>query len=199
MRSFHWATLAAVVVVAVTAALSSGSSRAANAPSTIRGIERNLAGALEQAKTKQILRFHRQRTNPPAGQLVWVDLATGKRHVQNYDASGRFTGSSFSPGNAAVARQNLPGTCGCDIDPFKNFAGEALQVTLLGDQTVDGTPAFHLRFKVSGGVLPSVTDFWISRSTYLPVHSKVVYRTGTTVDRFTWLRRTSASLAHLAA
>jgi hypothetical protein len=51
-------------------------------------------------------------------------------------------------------------------------------------------------------------DFWINRSTYLPVRSKVRYRAGakgrlgpimTTSDQFTWLPRTSANLAHLAS
>jgi hypothetical protein len=55
---------------------------------------------------------------------------------------------------------------------------------------------------------PSTTDFWINRSNYLPLRSKVVYRVRsngqlgpnrTTTDQFIWLQRTSANLAELAS
>ncbi len=98
--------------------------------------------------------------------------------------------------------------CGCDLDPFTNFPGRALHVSLLGEQTIDGHPTFHLRFAVTGGPLgPSTTNFWIDQSTHLPVRSNVVYRaapgnrqlgpTQSTTDDFTWLPRTSANLGQL--
>src|SRR5262249_40759208 len=118
--------------------------------------------------------------------------------------------TTFSGKSMPRAGWNASAACGCDLDPFTNFPKDALHVSLLGDETIDGQPTFHLRFTVKQSIGPSTTDFWVNRSTYLPVHSRVVYRvaarfnngrpgpTMTTTDRFTWLRRTSDNLAHLA-
>jgi hypothetical protein len=205
---------AAAVLVVVLTALACGVSRAsAGEPSAIGAIERGFAGALGKAEKTQLLRYVRHRTRPPespAAQVVWVDLVTGQRRELDYDASGHLTsGSSSAPESALPAGENLDGACGCDLDPFTNFPEQALHIALVGDQTIDGKQAIHLRFTVTGGNEPSVTDFWIDRVTYLPVRSKVAYRARanngrlgpimTTSDRFTWLPRTSANLAHLAS
>jgi hypothetical protein len=98
------------------------------------------------------------------------------------------------------------GACNCDLDPFTNF-GTKPHVSLLGKQTIDRQPTFHLRFTIAGGPFASTTDFWINRSTYLPVHLKLVapktsvknsLRPYAVTNDFTWLPRTSANLADLA-
>jgi hypothetical protein len=180
---------------------------------TIPTIERDLADALARAKTTRVLRFLRHRTNTPGApvkQIEWANLANGQRREFDHSASGRLTTRSWGPfpDKFPNGKWNPSGACGCDLDPFINFPGRALHVSLLADQTIDGQSTFHLRFTVSGGMQPSTTDFWIDRSTHLPVHSKIVYRevrsngqlgpTGSTTDKFTWLPRTSANLAHLA-
>jgi hypothetical protein len=209
-----WLTAAFVVAVWV-APLASGTPGTLSARQfpTIPVIERYLASALTKAKTTQVVRFSRHRTRTPGSpvdQVQWVNLANGHRRILDYDATGRLTSNtSFSPSNKTPnGRWNPSGACGCDLDPFINFPGRALHVSLLADQTIDGQPTFHLRFTVTGGMQPSTTDFWINRSTHLPVHSKIVYRevrgngqlgpTMSTTDKFTWLPRTSANLAHLA-
>ena len=181
-------------------------------PPTIPVIERNLANALTRAKTTQLLRYSRRRTKTPGApvyQVEWVNLANGQRRELDYSASGRLTTRTWGPfpGKLPNGRWNPSGACGCDLDPFTNFPGRALHVSLLSDQTIDGQPALHLRFTITGGLQPSTTDFWIDRSTDLPVRSKIVYRlvgsnrqlgpTMLTTDKFTWLPRTSANLAHL--
>jgi hypothetical protein len=209
MRGVAAAFAAANVLVAV------ASARAAGNPPTIGGIEHNLGSALARAKTTQLLRFHRHRTKTPqapADQVVWVNLATGRRRMLNYDSSGHLTTStSFSGKSMPRTAWNASAACGCDLDPFTNFPGQAIRSSkLLGGQTIGGRPTFHLRFTVREEIGPSTTDFWIDRSTYLPVRSRVVYRVAarfhsgrlgppmTTTDRFTWLPRTSANVAHLA-
>jgi YD repeat-containing protein len=211
LRSWHATVLAAFLLGSVGSGICSASGRAANVPSAIGGIERNLGSALARAETKQLLRFHRHRVNTsdaPVDQVVWVNLATGQRRVLDYDASGRLTSNTLSsPTKSPNAKPNASGVCTCDLDPFTNFREQELHTSLLGDQTIDGKPTFHLRFTVTGGMEPSTTDFWINRSTYLPLRSKVVYRVRgngqlgpnmTTTDQFIWLPRTSANLAELA-
>jgi hypothetical protein len=97
-------------------------------------------------------------------------------------------------------------TCGCDLDPFTDY--RAFSVSLLGRQTVGGRPSFHLRFVVPGR-WPSTIEFWVDRSTYLPVSTSIVHRVPrgngqvglgpamTTTDDFTWLPRRKANLAQL--
>jgi hypothetical protein len=212
LRSGHATVLAAFLLVSVGSGTCSASGRAPNASPSIGGIERNLGSALARAETKQLLRFHRHRANTPGDpvdEVVWVNGATGQRRVLDYDTSGRLTNSTlYSPTVPPQAESNPSWACTCDLDPFTNFPRQALHTSMLADQTIDGKPAFHLRFTVSGGPERSTTDIWIDRSTYLPLHSKVLYRvvrgnghlgaTMTTTDTFTWLPRTSANLAHLA-
>jgi hypothetical protein len=93
--------------------------------------------------------------------------------------------------------------CGCDLDPFTDFSPMNPRVFLLGEATVDGKPTFHLRFVIVVGLDASTTDFWVDRSTYLPVHSQVFVPPShgvaprTTTRNFTGLPRNSASLALL--
>ena len=113
--------------------------------------------------------------------------------------------SSVACGGYTGRRCPLPpdpsAACGCDLDPFTDFP-TAPRVSLLGQETIDQRPTFHLRFIVTG-VLRSTTDFWIDRSTYLPVRGKlVVPQTGikgrhahAVANDFTWLPRTPANLA----
>jgi hypothetical protein len=211
-RSWHAAAFAVVVLATVEGSIGSQSGRATNEPPAIQGIENNLATALAKAKTMKLLRYHRHRTKTPEGpvnEVEWVNLATGQRRTLDYDASGRLTTRTSSPNdNAPHAGWNPSAACGCDLDPFTNFPGQALHVSLLGDQTIDGKPTFHLRFAVTGPIV-STTDFWIDQATHLPVRSKVVYRAArgngqlgpamTTSDEFTWLPRTSANLAQLSS
>jgi YD repeat-containing protein len=185
----------------------------AKLPPALWTIERNLADGLARAKTTQLLRYRRHRTktpNAPVNQVEWVDLSNGQRRGFDYDAAGRLTGPSVThPDGAPNAKWNPSGDCSCDLDPFTNFPGQALQVTLLGNQTVDGQPTFHLRFTVTGGPVLSAIDYWIGRSTSLPVRSHVVYRaasvnghlgpTMSTTDEFNWFPRTNANLARLTS
>jgi DNA-binding beta-propeller fold protein YncE len=212
LRSWHAAVFAAVVAIAVAGGICSASVRAANEAPAIGQIERSLASALGKAERNELLRFQRHRTKSPEApvyQVVWVNFVTGQRRVLAYNASGHLTSdTSSAPKTAPPAGGNLDGACGCDLDPFTNFPGRTLHVSLLVDQTIDGHPTFHLRFTVTGAPEPSTTDFWVDRSTYLPVRSKVVYRiargngqlgpTMSTTDEFTWLPRTRANLAQLA-
>jgi hypothetical protein len=179
----------------------------------LRAIERSLADGLARAKTTKLLQDRRHRTktpDAPVNQVEWIDLADGQRRAVDYDASGHRTGSSvFHPEQAPSGKWNPSGACTCDLDPFTNFPGQTLHASLLGHQTVDDQRTFHLRFTVTGGPEPSTIDFWIGRSTRLPVRSHVVYRvagdngqlgpTMSTTDEFTWLARTSANLAHLTS
>jgi hypothetical protein len=209
--------LAAAFVVAVWVAPLAPAKPRALAPKqspTIAVIERNLANALANTKSTQLLRFRRYRGIGGRAladyQVYWIDLGTGQRRALDYNASGNLvTGRSYSYSTAPSAGWNPSGACGCDLDPFTDFPGRALHVSLLGGQTIDGQPTFHLRFTATGGSKLLTTDFWIDRSTHLPVRSRVVYReangngqlgpTMSTTDEFTWLPRTSANLAHLKA
>jgi hypothetical protein len=100
----------------------------------------------------------------------------------------------------------LSAACGCDLNPFTNVPGQALRVSQLGQGTIDGKPTFHLRFTITGGPYASTTtDIWIDRSTYLPVHQKVIQRGNqrnshghAVANDFTWLPRTRANLAQVA-
>ena len=180
-------------------------------PPTLTAMKRTLADGLVKAKTTRLLRYRRHRTktpDAPVNQVAWINLADGQRRALDYDASGRLTGTSVShPEQAPDGKRSPFGACACDLDPFTNFPGQTLHAALLGDQTVDGKPTFHLRFTVIGGPEPATIDFWIARSTHLPVRSHVVYRvtnnngqlgpTMSTTDEFTWLPRTRANLAHL--
>jgi hypothetical protein len=211
LRSFEAAAVAAAVVVAVTAGVSSGAVHPANDPA-IGGIERNLASALEKAKTKHLLSFHRHRTpkapvdpKAPVEQRAWVDLATGKRLMLSYNVSGGLTSTeAFTPTHRSDASWNANAACGCGLDPFTDFSPQAaLHASLLGNQTINGKQTLHLRFTGTMGTGPFTIDFWIDRSTYLPLRLK--WKTGqlasamTTTDQFTWLPRTSANLGHLAS
>jgi hypothetical protein len=215
MRGVAAAFAVTAVLVGAEGGARGASVRAANTPPTIGGVEHNLGSALARAKTERLLRFDRQRTKTPQApvdQVVWVNLATGRRRMLNYDASGHLmTSTSFSGKSMPRNPWNASAACGCDLDPFTNFPGQAIRSSkLLGEETIGGRPTFHLRFTVSQTIGPSTTDFWIDRSTYLPVRSRVVYRVAarfhngrlgppmTTTDRFTWLPRTSANFAHLA-
>jgi hypothetical protein len=208
LRSCNGAIVAAVVLIAIAGGISGVPVRAAIDPPAIERIERSFTSALREAEQEQLLRFSRHRTNTPeapASQVVWVNFVTGQRRVLDYNASGQLTSNTSSaPKTAPPAGGDLDGYCGCDLDPFTNVPGQALHVSLLGNQTIAGEPAVHLRFTVTGGREPSTTDFWIARSTHLPVRSNVVYRvrdngrlgrTMTTTDRFTWLPRTRSNLA----
>jgi YD repeat-containing protein len=120
------------------------------------------------------------------------------------------TWSISTPGFECGSFCTLPpppsGACGCDLDPFANYPGQTARVLLLGQETIDGKPTFHLRFTIKGGHNASTTDIWIDRFTYLPVHEKAAFRDTstkghpivTTINEFTWLPRTHANLARLA-
>jgi hypothetical protein len=70
-------------------------------------------------------------------------------------------------------------------------------IALVGQETIDGQPTFHLAFSVTRPE-PSTTDLWINSSTYLPVHEKIVVpRSHTVTNDFTWLPRTHANLTRL--
>lgn len=210
LRFRHAANFAAVTLIAIAGGVCSPSVRAANEPPAIRGIERSFTTALRKAETRQLLRYSRQRTktpNAPVSQVIWVNFVTGQRRALDYNASGHLTSDTSSTFRTAPPTGgNLDGSCACDLDPFTNFPGQTLHVSLLGNQTIDGKPTFRLRFTVTGGMESSTTDFWIDRSTFLPVRSKVIYRlrdngqlgpSMTTTDQFTWLPRTSSNLARL--
>jgi hypothetical protein len=211
VRSSLWLAAAFVVAVAVAPLASATPGAVLTArPATISAIERDLAHALVGAKTTLLVRLQRRRTpGAPGYQVDWIDLANGEQRALDYDALGKLVDEQvmlvrFS---ARSGGWNPSGACGCDLDPFTNFSGETLGVSLLGDQTIDGKATLHLRFTVTGGAEPSTTQLWIDRFSYLPVRSKVVYggnvvngeRTTkmSTTDQFTWLARTSANLAHL--
>jgi hypothetical protein len=211
-RTWYAAGFVAVVLIAVAGGICSASISAVNEPPTIGGIERSLASALGKAERNQLLRYQRHRTKTPEApvyQVVWVNFVTGQRRALDYNASGHLTSDTLSaPKTAPPSGGNLDGPCGCDLDPFTDLPGQTLHVSLIGNQTTDGKATVHLRFTVSGGIQPSTTDFWIDRSTYLPVRSKVIYRarhngqlgpTMTTSDQFTWLARTSSNLAQLTS
>jgi hypothetical protein len=85
--------------------------------------------------------------------------------------------------------------CICDLDPSLNYRTPP-RVSLLGEQTIDGRSTFHLRYVVTG-VLAATIDLWIDRSTYLPLHQKVVADQRITINDFTWLPRTKANLARV--
>ena len=132
----------------------------------------------------------------------WAGLSRVSRTVAGIGA--RSTGILDECGSAACTRP-IQALCGCDLDPFTDYSPEP-RVSLLGQQTIDQQPTFHLRFTITGGPLPSTTDIWIDRSTYLPVREKlVVPKTSvknspppyTVTSDFTWFPRTSANLAQL--
>jgi hypothetical protein len=202
---------AAFVIAAWVAPLASAMPEAlgTNQPPAIPVIERNLAHALAKSRTTLILRLHKHRTRTPqhVNAVEWVDLANGRSRVRWYDASGRLTSDT----SRSYSGKLPSAACGCDLDPFTNFLPTEPRVSLLGQQTIDRKPTVHLRFTVTGGPVPSTTDIWIDRSTYLPVREQVGFRqttgnsqrrrqigpTITTTNDFTWLPRTSANLAHL--
>jgi hypothetical protein len=207
-RSWLSAACAVVALAAVELSVVGASGRAAGELHPIAGVERDLARALTRAKTTQLLRFHRHRTktpNAPVDEVEWVDLSNGQRRVLDYDATGHLTTRTTPPRDMPQARWNPSGACDCDLDPFTNFSREALHVVLVGEQTIDGKPTIHLTFAATAPNV-STTEFWIDRSTHLPVRSKTVYRPAsvsqrapamTTSDEFTWLPRTRANLAEL--
>jgi hypothetical protein len=84
--------------------------------------------------------------------------------------------------------------CNCDLDPFTNTPYSPPQVTIVGQEIVDGQPTFHLNFVVVTGAITSTVDLWIDSFTYLPVHEQVVGYGMTTINDFEWLPRTSANL-----
>jgi hypothetical protein len=205
---------AASFVVAVFAP-SATATPGADQPRTVAVIERKLASALEGAQTTLILRVNKHRTNT-AGYVTaveWVDLGDGQRHIVWRDSAGRVTGDTSRlrcdqlPFDQRCTMPPIPSAaCGCDLDPFTNFPGPTPQVALLGQETIDRQAAFHLRFTVTAWPYASTTDFWIDRSTYLPVHAKLVVpktsvkgsRAYTVTNDFAWLPRTSGNLAQLA-
>jgi hypothetical protein len=181
-------------------------------PPTIRTIESSLASALSRAQTTRIVRVHKHRTNTPGfvTAVAWVDPGDGRQRIVWRDASGRVTRDASRPSCAGIPagrRCTLPplpsAACGCDLNPFTNFPGQSPQISLLGQETLGGQRTFHVRFAIVAGPQPSTTDFWISRSTNLPVRAMVSFRaegrrTITTTDDFAWLPRTSANLARVA-
>jgi YD repeat-containing protein len=114
--------------------------------------------------------------------------------------------SNFECGKYCTVPPPPTGSCGCDLDPFTNFQGETPHIALLGQETIDGEPTFHLRFTIASGNA-STTDIWIDRLTYLPVHEKVAFRntsveghpTITTINDFTWLPHNRTNLTHFMA
>jgi len=210
LLSRRW--FAAAFVLALLLAAPAG---AETQPRTIRTIESSLATALTKAQTTRIVRVHKHRTSTPGfvTAVAWVDLGDGRRRIVWRDSSGRVTRDASRPACAGVPagrRCTLPplpsAACGCDLNPFTNFPGQRPRISLVGQETLGGRRTFHLRFTIVTGPQPSTTDFWISRSTYLPVHATVSFRDSsaegrpaiTTTDDFAWLPRTSANLARLA-
>ena len=118
------------------------------------------------------------------------------------------TASGECPSSGCPRPPDPSGACGCDLDPFTTFSGQA-HASLLDQGTIHGRPTLHLRF-VTDVPLPSTIDMWIDRSTYLPAFEKVAFRdiggngqhprpvgpTITVTNDFTWLPRTRANLAH---
>jgi len=179
---------------------------------TIPVIAHNLATALSGAQGTLILRVHKHGTNTPryVTALEWVDLADGRQRRLDFDARGRLERDTARSYPWTKLPPLPSAACRCDLDPFTNFP-KPPRISLVGPRTIDGHPTLRLRFVVTEGPLPSTTDMWIDRSTYLPVRGKVAFRatvvsgrhvrqvgpTITTTNDFTWLPRTRANLARL--
>lgn len=138
--------------------------------------------------------FSATSTGGMSSRIVTVAYRTKTWSAHAGSSCGGYTG------RACPVPLNANAACNCEIDPLTDFA-TVPDMALVGQETIDGEPTFHLAFTVTQPE-PSTTDLWIDSSTYLPVHDQIVVpespraTTAYTVSNdFTWLPRTRANLA----